>query len=67
MRTTTLYTLRGVSKAKTAKAVLLFDEVYNREAWIPTSVGSVKFVGPNYKVEVTVPGWFFSKIAWKTL
>ncbi len=67
MKTVSFYSLRGVSKAKTDKAVLFFDEIHNREAWIPTSVGSVKFIGPNYKVEVTVPGWFFSKISWKAL
>ena len=67
MRTTSFYSLIGFSKAKTAKAVLFFDEMHSREAWIPTSVASVKFIGPDFKVKVSVPGWFFSKISWKAL
>ncbi len=66
MRTVALYNIFGVSKAKTAKAVLLHETTTDRMAWIPLSVASVKFIGTDYKVKVTVPDWFFNKIAWKT-
>lgn len=67
MRTTSLYTLHGVSKYKTEKAVLFHDELRNVKAWLPLSVANVKFLGENYKVQITVPGWFYSKISWKTI
>lgn len=65
MKTVVLYNIEGVSKAKTAKAVLLFDPKTNKQAWIPLSIATVKFIGPDYAVKVTVPDWFFNKIAWK--
>ena len=65
MRTTVLFSLRGFSKAKTAKAILFEDMKNGHTAWIPTSVASVKFIGPDFKVEVVVPDWFYRKISWK--
>ena len=65
MKTVALYSMTGTSKAKTAKAILFFDTRTNKEAWIPTSIASVKFIGPDYAVKVTVPDWFFNKITWK--
>jgi len=64
MQTVAFYTLHGHSKAKTAKAILLEDKS-GHTAWIPTSIASVKFTGPNYKVEVVIPDWFHRKISWK--
>jgi hypothetical protein len=64
-RTVCLYDIFGVSKAKTAKAILLAKD--GREAWLPLSVAQVKFIGKNYEVKVTVPGWFYNKISWKPL
>ena len=64
MKTVVLYTIFGVSKAKTNKAILVLDTKTNKESWIPLSVAHVKFIGKNYEVKVTVPGWFFSKINW---
>lgn len=66
-QTTVLYSLNGFSKAKTPKAVLFFDPATNRQAWIPASVSTVKFTGPDYRVKVTVPGWFFNKINWSAV
>lgn len=63
-QTVTLYNIFGTSKAKTEKAILVLNE-NNQQAWMPLSVAQVKFIGGNYKVKVTVPGWFFGKIAWK--
>ena len=37
----------------------------NKEAWIPLTVASVRFVNKTFGVRVTVPGWFFGKIQWK--
>ena len=65
MRTTALFSLRGFSKAKTAKAILFEDMRNGYTAWIPTSVASVRYLGLNYKVEVVVPDWFYRKIVWK--
>lgn len=65
MKTVALHSLVGTSKAKTAKAILFLDTRTNKEAWIPTSIASVKFIGPDYAVKVTVPDWFFNKISWK--
>lgn len=64
MRTVAFYSIDGVSKAKTAKAILV-QRQDGKEAWIPMSSASVKFTGPNYKVRVSVPDWLFSKISWK--
>lgn len=64
MRTTTIYHLLGVSKAKTAKAVLFLDPETDRQAWIPLSIATVKFIGANFRVKVSVPDWFFNKISW---
>ena len=64
MRTTSFYAVDGVSKAKTAKAILI-QRADGKEAWIPMSQASVRFTGPNYKVRVSVPDWFYGKIVWK--
>lgn len=64
-QTVTLWTMRGVSKAKTAKAILFLNTETNQEAWMPLTVASVRFIGKDYKVQVTVPGWFYGKIQWK--
>ncbi len=64
-QTVALYSIDGVSKAKTAKAILVFEPRMNKEAWIPLTVASVRFVNKNFGVRVTVPGWFFGKIQWK--
>lgn len=64
-QTVTLWSMRGVSKAKTAKAILFLNTETNLEAWMPLTVASVRFIGKDYKVQVTVPGWFYSKIQWK--
>jgi hypothetical protein len=64
-QTVSLWTMRGVSKAKTAKAILFLNTETNHEAWIPLTVASVRFIGKDYKVQVTVPGWFYGKIQWK--
>lgn len=64
MSTVALYSITGTSKAKTAKAILVLNSS-GQQAWIPLSVASVQFIGKDYKVKVTVPGWFFSKISWK--
>lgn len=64
MRTVSFYSIDGVSKAKTAKAILVSRQD-GKEAWIPLSTASVKFVGRDYKVHVSVPDWLYSKIAWK--
>lgn len=66
MGTVALYSIYGTSKAKTDKAILVATQE-NKEAWFPLSVASVKFIGKNYQVKVTVPGWFFGKISWKPL
>lgn len=65
MRTVSFYSIDGVSKAKTAKAILVSRQD-GKEAWIPLSSASVKFTGPNYQVRVSVPDWLYSKISWKT-
>lgn len=62
-RTVCLYDIYGVSKAKTQKAILVARD--GREAWMPLSVASVKFIGKDYQVKVTVPDWFYGKIVWK--
>ena len=64
-QTITLWTMNGVSKAKTAKAILFLNTETNQEAWVPLTVASVRFIGKDYKVQVTVPGWFYGKIQWK--
>ncbi len=64
-QTVSLWTMRGVSKAKTAKAILFLNTETNQEAWMPLTVASVRFIGKDYKVQVTVPGWFYGKIQWK--
>lgn len=66
-QTTTIHTIYGVSKAKTDKAILveIEDNGSAKQSWMPLSVASVKFIGKNFQVKVTVPGWFFRKIAWK--
>jgi len=64
-QTVALYSIDGVSKAKTAKAILVFEPRMNKEAWIPLTVASVRFVNKTFGVRVTVPGWFFGKIQWK--
>lgn len=67
MQTVTFHTIQGLSKAKTDKAILLEieDNGAKVQSWIPLSVAAVKFVGKDYRVQVTVPGWFFRKISWK--
>jgi len=67
MQTVVFYNLLGFSKAKTPKAVLFFDPQTNKQAWIPASVSTVKFIGPDFRVKVTVPGWFFNKITWNAV
>jgi len=57
--------MKGVSKAKTAKAILFLNTETNLEAWMPLTVASVRFIGKDYKVQVTVPSWFYGKIQWK--
>ena len=64
MRTVAFYSVDGVSKAKTPKAILVQRDD-GKEAWIPMSQASVRFTGPNYKVRVSVPDWFYGKIVWK--
>ncbi len=64
-QTVSLWSMNGVSKAKTAKAILFLNTETNLEAWMPLTVASVRFIGKDYKVRVTVPGWFYSKIQWK--
>lgn len=64
-QTVTLWSMYGVSKAKTAKAILFLNTETNQEAWMPLTVAMVKFIGKDYKVKVTVPGWFYNKIQWK--
>lgn len=64
MRTVSFYSIDGVSKAKTAKAILVSRQD-GQEAWIPLSSASVKFTGPDYKVRVSVPDWLYNKISWK--
>jgi hypothetical protein len=67
MRTTAFYNFFGVSKAKTAKAILFVDTNTQRMAWIPLSVASVKFIGADYKVKLTIPDWFSNKINWSVI
>ena len=66
-QTTTLHTIYGVSKAKTDKAVLveIEDNGSVKQSWMPLSVVGVRFIGKNFQIKVTVPGWFFRKIDWK--
>ncbi len=64
MRTVSFYSIDGVSKAKTAKAILV--SAHGKEAWLPLRFASVKFTGPNYQVRVSVPDWLYNKINWKT-
>ncbi len=64
-QTVSLWTMRGVSKAKTAKAILFLNTETNQEAWMPLTVASVRFIGKDYQVQVTVPSWFYGKIQWK--
>lgn len=64
MRTVAFYSIDGVSKAKTQKAILV-QRGDGQEAWIPLSQASVRFTGPNFRVRVSVPDWFFNKISWK--
>lgn len=64
MKTITFYDIVGFSRAKTAKAILVVND-NNQQSWIPLSVASVKFIGKDYRVKVTVPGWFYGKISWK--
>lgn len=66
-RTVAFYSFNGVSKAKTERAILFRETSTNRQAWLPLSVTSVKFVGGDYKVTVSVPDWFFNKIKWSTI
>lgn len=67
-QTVTIHTIYGVSKAKTDKAILveIEDNGGKVQSWIPLSVASVRFIGRNFEVKVSVPGWFFRKISWKT-
>jgi len=67
MRTVAIYTIDGVSKAKTAKAVLFecFRGTAKYTAWIPLSVCTLKFTGPEYKARLSVPDWMYNKISWK--
>jgi hypothetical protein len=64
-QTVALWSMKGVSKAKTAKAILFLNTETNLEAWMPLTVASVRFIGKDYKVQVTVPSWFYGKIQWK--
>jgi hypothetical protein len=64
-QTVTFYDIFGTSKAKTNKAILVMRD--NLETWLPLSVAQVKFIGKDYQVKVTVPGWFYNKISWKPL
>lgn len=64
-QTVSLWSMNGVSKAKTAKAILFLNTETNLEAWMPLTVASVRFIGKDYKIRVTVPGWFYGKIQWK--
>lgn len=64
MRTVAFYSIDGVSKAKTAKAILVAAN--GKEAWLPLRFTMVKFTGPDYKVRVSVPDWLYNKINWKT-
>lgn len=64
-QTVVLYELVGVSKAKTAKALLFLDTRTNKESWIPLRVASVKFINKEFGVKVSVPSWFYGKIVWK--
>ena len=63
MRTVAFYSIDGTSKAKTAKAILV--SANGKEAWLPLRFTSVKFVGKDYKVRVSVPDWLYNKIDWK--
>lgn len=67
MRTVAFYSMDGVSRAKTAKAVL-FECARGSGtymAWIPLSVCTLKFTGPDFKARVSVPDWMYNKISWK--
>lgn len=64
MKTVTFYNIFGTSKAKTEKAILVLNDSGTEQAWMPLSVAQVKFIGKDFKVKVTVPGWFFNKISW---
>lgn len=64
MKTVTFYNIFGTSKAKTEKAILVLNDAGTEQAWMPLSVAQVKFIGKDFKVKVTVPGWFFNKISW---
>ena len=66
-QTTTIHTIYGVSKAKTDKAVLveIEDNGSVKQSWMPLSIVGVRFIGKNFQIKVTVPGWFFRKIDWK--
>lgn len=64
-QTVSIWTLQGTSKAKTDKAILFLDARTGKQAWLPTSVTSIRFIDRNFGVKVTLPGWFVNKIQWK--
>lgn len=66
MQTQVIYYYHGVSKAKTEKAVLFLDTKTNLQAWIPTSVAHLKYLGRDFNVRLGIPGWFVNKISWKS-
>jgi hypothetical protein len=64
-RTVAYYNFEGTSKAKTANAILFQNEATGMETWLPTRVVSVRFIGPNYRVRVSIPDWLSCKLDWK--
>jgi len=65
MNTVTYYRIRGVSKAKTAKAILFQREKDGLQSWLPTRIVKVQFTDAEYHCEVSAPDWFLRKVEWK--
>jgi len=68
MRTVTIYTIEGRTKAKTDKAVLFqrMNGPAQEQAWIPLSMCTLRYIGSDFKAKASVPDWFYNKISWKT-
>ena len=65
-RTVAYYNFEGTSKAKTANAILFHNDTTGQEVWLPTRVVSYRFIGPNFRVRVSIPDWLSSKLTWKS-
>jgi hypothetical protein len=65
MRTVTYYNLEGTSKAKTRQAILFQNEKTGLQAWFPLRIVSYRFIGPDFRVRISVPDWLLSKVDWK--